>query len=256
MIIRLARKAARKVLTKVAGTAVVDPFSDMKRLLEAEQVETVFDVGGCYGVVARKFEEIFPAAHIFSFEPNGESFQILQKNVTGAPRITPINLGAYYEQTKMTLHLNAVPGSSSLLRRPDGGTTYHNPIAVHARAEDVDLVRLDDWAARSGIKRVDVLKLDIQGSELNALKGCTGFLPQTRVVYSEVQFHPVYQGACLLDEVWSFLRGYGFTLFQLYSVWGGQDGQIVQGDALFISDALRRAKLSRQGPVRGVSYFN
>ncbi len=103
---------------------------------------------------------------------------------------------------------------------------------------------------------VDLIKIDIQGAELDALKGADRLLDSVAMVYSEIQFHPNYEGACLLDEVWSHLRTKGFSLFQLYSTWGSSNGQLVQGDALFISDAVRRAKLSSDEPFRSVKYMN
>ena len=243
------------MIEKAVAMPRFDPFADMRRLLASERVGVAFDVGGCYGVVAKKFEEIFPEARIFSFEPRPDSFETLKRNVLNSPRITPVNLGAYHTPSRMQLYLNAVPGSSSLLRRPESASAYHNPKATHTGTAEVELVRLDEWAAAAGIECVDLLKLDIQGSELNALRGCTGFLRNTKAVYTEVQFFPVYQGACLLDELWSFLRTQGFGLFQLYSVWGGRDGQLVQGDALFISDTLRSRVFAR-GPVASQLYFN
>lgn len=222
----------------------------MRRLMSLRPVETICDVGACRGEVSARLAGLFPAAQVHAFEPHPESFATLETNTAGSPRIHRYNLALGATPGKTTLHLNAVAGSSSLLERPrTGQRTYHNPSAVHVGQAEVQVDTLDRWAIRAGVATIDLLKLDVQGSELNVLSGAERMLSTVRLVYTEVQYYPTYEGAPLMCDLWVHLRAAGLRLFHCYNSWGGADGQVVQGDAIFVrpgavaetSDAARGA---------------
>lgn len=248
-------RLARKWLRSVGEIPTLDPFADLERLLRAKPVETVLDVGGCFGDYALRFAEMWPAATVHAFEPNPESYARLVQRVKDVPAIRPVNLGAWKETGPQTFYLNSWAGACSLKDRPQDGPAYHSPEAVHVDTTEVNLIRLDEWAATEGLRDVDLLKLDIQGSELDALIGAGELLSGVRCILSEVHFYANYEGAPLLAELWSYLRERGFSLYQLYSSWGGEDGQLVQGDAIFVSDAVREEQLQKNGAdFRSVRY--
>jgi FkbM family methyltransferase len=239
---------ARRLLRKVGEIPPnLDPFADLQRLLGSKPVETVLDVGGCFGDYSLRFAELWPEATVHAFEPNPESYGRLTQRVKDVPAIRPVNLGAWKETGPQTFHLNSWAGACSLKDRPRSGPAYHSPEAVHVDTTEVNLIRLDEWAAREDVREVDLLKLDIQGSELDALIGAEELLASVRCILTEVHFYPNYEGAPLLAEVWNHLRERGFSLYQLYSSWGGDDGQLVQGDAIFVSDEVRDEQLQTNG---------
>jgi FkbM family methyltransferase len=228
----------------------------MQRLLGRDDVKTVLDIGGCFGELALQFEGMFPKANIWSFEPNPETYQKLTANIAGHDRITGVPKGCFSEKKETELFVNSWPGACSLLDRPEVDRPYHSPNAVHVGKVQVEVVPLDEWVREEPkIDKVDLLKLDVQGAELKVLEGAGDVLRNASAVYSEVQFFPNYDKACLLEELWGHLREQGFSLFQLYSIWGASDGQIVQGDALFISEEVRSKVLSKKKPFASVTYL-
>ncbi len=248
-------RLARKLLRRVGEIPDLDAFSDLERLLGGKPVKTVLDVGACYGDYAKRFAEIWPAATIHAFEPNPETYGRLTQRVRDQDSIQPINLGAWKETAARPFHLNSWVGACSLKDRPQAGPAYHSPEAVHVETTEVQVTRLDTWAKDAGIREVDLLKLDIQGAELDALHGAGELLKSVSCILTEVHFYPNYEGAPLLADLWSFLAQRGFSLYQIYSSWGAADGQLVQGDAIFVSDALRDEQLQRNGkPFRSVQY--
>jgi FkbM family methyltransferase len=77
---------------------------------------------------------------------------------------------------------------------------------------EVQTKRLDDVPE---ITTCDYLKIDVQGGELDVLKGAQRLLEQTVTVHCEVEFGPVYESQPLFADIDSFLRGQGFELIDL-----------------------------------------
>lgn len=93
------------------------------------------------------------------------------------------------------------------------------------RTERVRVERLDEWMLRDGEARVDVLKLDVQGAELQVIEGAGTALDQVRLIEVEVAFTPMYLGQPLFGEVDAALRERGFALWRLgHLVHYGRDG--------------------------------
>ncbi|MCG3132536.1 MAG: hypothetical protein FLDDKLPJ_03393 [Phycisphaerae bacterium] len=245
----------RRLLRRTLKVAPVrDAYIDIARLLSNEKVEQALDVGACRGTVSLRLARLFPTATIHAFEPHPESFAQLEANTRPEPRVRCHRLALDDAPGEATLRLNAVPGSSSLLPRPRDGQTYHNPQARAIGETNVRAVTLDAWVGNERVERVDVIKLDVQGAELRVLHGAERVLRHVKLVYTEAQWHPTYEGAALLCDVWAHLRRFGFSLFHFYNTWGGEDGQVVQGDALFIHAELRARALGASGAVRTQSF--
>ena len=93
--------------------------------------------------------------------------------------------------------------------------------------------------------KLSIVKMDIQGGELSALRGARSFLTSGKVgiVYLEVMFVPLYQGAPLFHEVCAYLEQLQFTLYDLFDLHRANDGQLRYADAIFISPSVRAKAL-------------
>lgn len=87
---------------------------------------------------------------------------------------------------------------------------------------------------RNGFARIDLIKLDVQGTELDVLRGASATLDKTRAIWCEVSFRPVYAGACVFADVHSHLFERGFMLSALESGHRAPDGELLQADALYL----------------------
>ncbi len=99
--------------------------------------------------------------------------------------------------------------------------------------------RLDDVIALEVIASPILLKLDVQGYELQALRGCETLLDAFAWVYCECSFVELYQGQALADEVIAWLRARGFALLGAYNMAFDHAGRAVQADFLFGREGLR-----------------
>lgn len=96
------------------------------------------------------------------------------------------------------------------------------------RTEDVDVISFDAWAERNGVERVDFFWLDLQGSELAALKGAERLLSTATAVYTEVALYEQYRGEGLYPELRAWLEARGFRVEIEKLPWG------VGGNVLFV----------------------
>jgi FkbM family methyltransferase len=83
--------------------------------------------------------------------------------------------------------------------------------------QEIDTHRLDDVKEVSG---ADYLKIDVQGAELDVLKGAARVLKDVLVVQTEVEFVPIYRGQPLFSDIDSFLRAQGFMFHRFVTMEG------------------------------------
>ena len=112
--------------------------------------------------------------------------------------------------------------------------SFHEAVTVEDRRE-VEITTIDDWVRSHGKPSLELLKFDIQGAELKALRGATRTLQEsTLLIYTEVWFNPGYEAGALFSEIDSFLRSSGFVLYDLYKPKHDRRGTIIWGNAIFV----------------------
>ena len=210
-----------------------DAFADQAAQMGSARI--ILDVGANAGQTSARYRSLFPDAHIHAFEPFPAVFNQLAARFRNDP-LTTCHRKALAEETgPQTLFTNTMNVTNALTPfRPDAGA--HLPPGVSsAQAIPIEAASLDDFAAAEGIERIDILKMDAQGSEPRILKGAARMLREQRIglVYTEVMFVPVYEGQGKFYEVAALLGGAGYELFDFYSFTYADDGQVKWGDAIF-----------------------
>ncbi|MFQ5661411.1 MAG: FkbM family methyltransferase [Gammaproteobacteria bacterium] len=195
-------------------------------------VQSVVDIGanrGQFGLVAR---HCFPRALVYSFEPlkaPGATFEKLFSR-DGLTRLFPYAVGP--ETGEREIHISARDDSSSLLPITDRQDKLFPGTAEQGR-EMIRVVRLNDCLSEDDLSGPALLKLDVQGFELEALQGSEELLGCFQLVYVECSFVELYEGQALADEVIAWLRDRGFKLSGVYNMAYDLDGRAIQADFLF-----------------------
>lgn len=130
------------------------------------------------------------------------------------------------------IHLSARDDSSSLLPI----TARQNalfPGTAEAGTATIRVARLADALPAADIEAPALLKLDVQGFELQALAGCEDLLDRFAWVYVECSFVELYAGQAFADAVIAWLREREFVLRGVYHMAYDGDGRAVQADFLF-----------------------
>jgi FkbM family methyltransferase len=183
MIKHLMRSGARRLGLYLGSTGRlgIDLELDLARLTPSQPLSTIFDVGGNFGQTARRFASAFPAATIFSFEPVPTSFDLLVRSTKGNERIKAFNLAMGEAAGTATMHLTGSAGSNSIIRVDSATGTV-----------DVSIDTIDGFADRHETGTIDLLKIDVEGYELQVLKGAGRRLSEggIRFVFAECVFSP------------------------------------------------------------------
>lgn len=98
---------------------------------------------------------------------------------------------------------------------------------------EVQQIRLEE--AIHEHSEIDLLKLDIQGYELEALKGCGKLLDHIKIITTEIEFVTLYDGQPLFGDIDVFLRSHGFRMLNLYELYTHPNGQLTAGDAVYLN---------------------
>ncbi len=142
----------------------------MRRFLRPGQV--VVDVGANVGYLARFFaSSVGPAGQVFAFEPNPLIFGLLQKNVTKFTVVSPYDVALSSSAGESELFLAGSDFSVASLTRDYPATHVVYQDDGKLNSIKVKLVIGDEFLHDLGVARLDVLKIDVEGWELNVLAG-------------------------------------------------------------------------------------
>jgi len=229
------------VRAKGPGRLASDPMQAQREILERMGIERpiILDVGASVGETVARYRSLFPRGVVHAFEPFPESVAALTERFGGDDAVVLVPRGVSDRAGKRFLHVNAAPATNSLMPRPSDGPALYPSVGAPVGTIEIETIDLDSYAGDRGIERVGVLKLDIQGGERLAIAGARSLLGGQRVelVYTEIQFVPLYEGAPTFDRVWEDLRTLGYTLVDVHNIHRTPGGRVTYGDALFASRA-------------------
>lgn len=208
-----------------------DRFSEVWRRISGPS-PVIVDGGANQGDMIERFLVQFESPCIHGFEPIPALASYLLDKYAANPGVVIHENALGARGGIASFHIVANGVSSSILKPSSLARIYHGNRLDVKETILVTEVRLDEVLPDIAI---DLLKLDLQGYELEALKGCEGLLDKIKIIMTEVEFVPLYQGQPLFAEIDIFLRQGGFRLFNLYDLYTQADGQLTAGDAVYIN---------------------
>jgi FkbM family methyltransferase len=223
-----------------------NPFLDMRRFVTDGSDRTVFDVGANRGQFLNHLRLHYPKAAVYSFEPSPATFCALSAKTSGMPNTSTWNIALGASAGKSILLENVNSDMSSMLQLGSQGWGRIE------RQTEIDIHTIDDFCQEQLISRIDILKSDTQGYELEVFKGAQRMMRENRVglIYSEINFDEIYENLPPFDEIFRFLREQDFVLAAFYKMEFKR--QIVGWtDALFVNKQLLNNTLARTDKSNG-----
>ncbi len=203
-----------------------------ENFLNSHSFKTILDVGANKGQFSLVALASNPGARIIAFEPMGPAAKRFRRLHQRAPNVSLMEIGLGDEDGERVFHISKHDDSSSFLPiaavLPD---LY--PGTEEACTTTFPVRRLDDVLRGADIVRPCLLKLDVQGFELEVLKGGVETLKSVDSVYAEVSFVELYEGQPLASDIISWLDSKGFTLAGVYHTSFDRTGRSTYGDMHF-----------------------
>lgn len=198
----------------------------------------VLEAGAHIGEDTIKMSSLWPRGTIYAFEPSPSSAAIINRRIQGIKNIifSPIALNHF------TGHVNfyfcPTNAGASSLNTPNAKLQSDWP--YEKQPIRVACITLDDWIIDHNIQKIDLMWLDMEGSELRVLKSIkSNILDTVRVIAIEVNFKPYWIEGSSYNEVVSWMEEHDFQLKYLLDL--GCDSFIqqdqttdFQGNAIFV----------------------
>lgn len=186
----------------------------------SQGIDTFLDIGANYGFFSYLIAAHCPHVKIYSFEPNPHNYAILidTKTRNRLSALFPQNLGLSDSTGQMTLTVEVVSSGHSTF----GPNPHFDFTKGEYIMQDVPVITLDDWVTGQGqtftfLPQRTVVKMDIEGFELRALKGMTRALNMKAFVaiVVEVSEHTLRFCSTSPLELNAFLESYGYYAHDL-----------------------------------------
>lgn len=189
--------------------------------------KTIIDVGAYHGEWTQMVKKVFPTAKVLMVEPQENKKEILEfvcKSYKNEVFLETALLGA--SEGKEVHFIEMETGSSVF----EENNTYASKNKVTKKTTTLDKIveTSNDW------EKIDFLKLDVQGYELEVLAGATACLKSCDFVLMEASLIPVNTGCPLIADVIRFMDEKNFRLLDFCSQTRRRDKALWQTDLLFI----------------------
>lgn len=232
------------LITKIARVLWIAPYrsaflrtrvaasTEHDAVLAGLGLDTIIDIGANRGQFALCCRRLFPNAQIFSFEPLRKPASTYRRVFANDARTRLFESAVGDVAATAAMHVSRWDVSSSLL--PIGQAQHDNfPLTEESRRETVSVAPLSTSLDAGAIGPRALLKLDVQGFELTALRGCADLLDRFEFIYVEASFIELYVGQGLATDVIAFLLGKGFKLLCVANLSRGRSPRPIQADFLF-----------------------
>jgi FkbM family methyltransferase len=191
------------------------------------QPKLVVDVGAYVGDWTRMCRRVFPDASILMIEPQAAAQSVLQE-ISARDRNIDVAHALLGGRSDSQIPFYEAESGSSVL-------TEWEREGQQATAT-IDMTTLDALAADTAFAMPDLLKLDVQGYELEILKGAARALASAEAVLMEVNFIDIHSGAPLFHEVIRFMEEREFRLYDIGTFFRRPyDAALWQADVVFVT---------------------
>lgn len=136
---------------------------------------TIVDAGANIGISALWFLAHYPGAQLHAFEPEPQNFRLLEHNLGSIPGVVLNRAALWQENGRLPLRLADHGAIHSVVDQ-----------SVGPRSIEVECTTLADYLERRGISTVDLLKLDVEGSEAQVLQGLGARIADVKVIAGEL----------------------------------------------------------------------
>ena len=216
---------------RLMGTAPVSRSTISKELIRecvAGEAPTILEIGCNDGTHTLWFLEMFARPTVYCFEPDPRAIARFKANVGERPNVHLAEIAlsdhngevAFYQSggQRDDEQTRAMPegwDQSGSTRQPKEHLTVY-PWVTFEQKIAVTASTLDAWCEEHGIGAIDFIWMDVQGAEMDVLRGGRSTLAKTRFIYAEYSDYELYAGQATLGELTKYLKKLDFSVVIRY----------------------------------------
>lgn len=230
-VCRVVEKVAARAQGKGYGSSTIQQENRLTHKLMDSPPRLAIDIGGNVGNYTAEIRRRNPSTEIHTFEPSSKNIKTLESRFSNDPHIHIVPCAVSDSVGVFTLYSDT-PGSgaSSLTQRKLDHFNIHFDVT-----ESVRTIRFEDyWMQQLGGRALDLVKMDIEGHELAALKGFGQAIEATKILQFEF-------GGCNIDtrtsfqDFWYFFKDHGFELHRISPLGLDRIASYRESDEFFIT---------------------
>ena len=199
------------------------------------KANVIFDVGANRGNTTLKYINLFPNSTIHAFEPFPDSYEIFS-NVHKENLNVHLNRYAISSKIgKAILNVNKSVDTNSILDSKNIGANSDKSCVSVSQIE-IETNTIDNYCKQKNITELDILKIDVQGYEIEVLKGAVNMLKKgnIKLIYTETYFKQQYVNQPLFHDISQLLYKYNFVLQDMYDPYFSKNNML-WCDSIFIN---------------------
>lgn len=184
-------------------------FETLARMRTWTPADVILDIGANDGRSAKRFTRYLGAPQILSCEPVSSIYPTLCERTASLDNVTCYQQGFGAEPGQAEIYVNSIAAMSSLYRQWGETDT----------AETIDITTVDAFVERHDIETIQLLKIDVEGHDLEVLKGAGQTLREGRVelIMVEAGVNAPGRTAPAVHDFQKLLQPLGYQLYGLYN---------------------------------------
>ena len=168
----------------------------------------VLDIGANIGYYTLIFAKLVgDSGKVFSFEPESENFKILKKNV---------EINGYNNVILEQKIVSNIDGKSTLYVSKKAGSHRIYKPDYYVESLEIESISMDSYIEKNNIKKIDFIKIDVEGAELNVLQGIQKILDSNEHIILFSEFSPNQIKSCGLEPT-NMINFLIHNRFKIYS---------------------------------------
>jgi FkbM family methyltransferase len=213
----------------------IDCSTTISTFLKYSKPKIVYDIGANDGTWSKILLELNPHVKDISlFEPRKEAFNKIKENLSAN-----INLHLFQFALGSENTVSVIKGGSTSASLLDAGELQNIlfPGSFNSQCnENITINRLDDVVKENNLSYPDLIKIDVQGYEMEVLKSAENVLKNTPFLIIELSFVELYKNQPPTSQLLDYLERFNFRIIDFGYQWRNSQNQIIQIDTIFQKD--------------------